>query len=603
MRLYKLKIEGFRKIKKAEVVFGDATFLIGENNVGKSTILSAIEFLLSSSPILDDHQYSRKIDTETGEEICESDTVILTAEFRNVPEIIINHRGFNKQRLISYEPIDGTDSGLAVVYRKTYKRGSKVLIEMQLSSQNKKAEFDHCKKPIDYKDAGIDENLLREIFNDDSFEKNITKKDEGKLEDISAIWNINPDDKTWIPNPGGIAGNVLSKLPSYLLISADNKSNEIDKDKGSMYTIMHDLFKEVRDSSVNYQRAQEYLNLLAKELDSQDEDKEFGKMMKELNHIIDGVFPCAKINATAILNDPNSALKPDFSILMSSNVSTPIQYQGTGMIRAAVFSLLRYRKQWEERKNQEFNRGLIIGFEEPEIYLHPNAANKMRDTIYELACDNSQIICTTHSPYMIDLSRKPKLVLNICNLNQDEFVNINPFNISDEFVKLQEDDKVCIKMLQKMDDHIARVFFAKRVIIVEGDTDALVLNKTIELMYHETKKKVLSDFQIIKARGKAAIIPLIKYLRAMNIDVFVIHDRDNETEGARIFNNPILNEIGDENKRLMMCECIEEELGYAPPSYEKPYKAYLFTNDWNNWDDIPERWRDHMKKVFVGYLD
>ena len=43
MKLYKLKIEGFRKIKRAEIYFGDATFLIGENNVGKSTVLEAIE--------------------------------------------------------------------------------------------------------------------------------------------------------------------------------------------------------------------------------------------------------------------------------------------------------------------------------------------------------------------------------------------------------------------------------------------------------------------------------------------------------------------------------------------------------------------------------
>ena len=48
MRLYKLKIEGFRKIISAEITFGDATFLIGENNVGKSTVLSAIEYLLTT---------------------------------------------------------------------------------------------------------------------------------------------------------------------------------------------------------------------------------------------------------------------------------------------------------------------------------------------------------------------------------------------------------------------------------------------------------------------------------------------------------------------------------------------------------------------------
>lgn len=35
-------------------------------------------------------------------------------------------------------------------------------------------------------------------------------------------------------------------------------------------------------------------------------------------------------------------------------------------------------------KDDAATRSLIIGFEEPEIYLHPSAANQMRDLIYEL---------------------------------------------------------------------------------------------------------------------------------------------------------------------------------------------------------------------------
>ncbi len=58
-------------------------------------------------------------------------------------------------------------------------------------------------------------------------------------------------------------------------------------------------------------------------------------------------------------------------------------------------------------KDDAATRSLIIGFEEPEIYLHPSAANQMRDLIYELSDGQSQIIATTHSPYLIDLSRKP----------------------------------------------------------------------------------------------------------------------------------------------------------------------------------------------------
>lgn len=39
MQLYSLNIEGFRKHIDTKIIFSDPTFLIGENNVGKSSIL------------------------------------------------------------------------------------------------------------------------------------------------------------------------------------------------------------------------------------------------------------------------------------------------------------------------------------------------------------------------------------------------------------------------------------------------------------------------------------------------------------------------------------------------------------------------------------
>ena len=60
MQLYSLCIEGFRKHYKTEIKFSDSTFLIGENNVGKSSVFAAIEHLLkpgkSSMSTEDFHQ-------------------------------------------------------------------------------------------------------------------------------------------------------------------------------------------------------------------------------------------------------------------------------------------------------------------------------------------------------------------------------------------------------------------------------------------------------------------------------------------------------------------------------------------------------------------
>ncbi len=167
------------------------------------------------------------------------------------------------------------------------------------------------------------------------------------------------------------------------------------KKNGVLHKILSELFKDVREQSENYKDAQTCLTLLAKELDPGDASSEFGKMMTELNTVLCGVFPESRIYASADFSSPD-ALAPTFAIEMSSNIRTSVANQGTGMVRAAVFGLLRFRQQWLKKRAGNDDRGLIIGFEEPEIYLHPSAANQMRDLIYELSDQNSQIVATTH---------------------------------------------------------------------------------------------------------------------------------------------------------------------------------------------------------------
>ena len=60
--------------------------------------------------------------------------------------------------------------------------------------------------------------------------------------------------------------------------------------------------------------------------------------------------------------------------------------------------------------------------------------------------------------------------------------NVFAFNHSDAFKRILEDDRTKVKMIQKIDDYVARVFFAHKALIVEGDTEDIVFRKTISLM-------------------------------------------------------------------------------------------------------------------------
>ena len=599
MKLYNLKISGFKRLREVNINFGDATFLIGQNNCGKSSILKAVEILLSGRKQLNNLDYHSIIDEETGETKVDNPVIVLEAEFRNLPEEARMWRGF-KGRIFSYETEDEiADTGLSVIYRKTYELGKDVIIEFKSKVRKISENYNDCKTPNDYIAKGLDKSLLNDF---PELDKAIGKSKGAldRLEQIDEIWDIS-EGEIWFQNPGGIPGNVLKMLPRFLLIPVDLSSTEIQGNtSGVLGKTLSELFETVRENSDNFKEAQSHLQNLAKELDPSDANSEFGKMMSDLNMVLESVFPDSKLHATTSLSDPTS-LKPTFNVEMSSNIKTSVDYQGTGMIRAAVFGMLRYRQKWLSAKEDEHARSLIICFEEPEIYLHPSAANQMREAIYELSTSNSQIIASTHSPYLIDIAKRPKQVLNRL-YHCGNHVDCNSFSVTEKFKLLQENDKDYVKMLLKIDSHIARIFFTNKVIIVEGDTEDLLIRESLKRLPRSEYLKLLSNFEIVKARGKAAIIGLVKYLRSMGIQPIVVHDRDASEPNAEKFNEPIASALGDGGQIILMHENVEDEIGYIA-TYEKPFKAYEQTKTWGaDWDSLPLKWRNKLKDIFEDYI-
>lgn len=602
MKLHSIKIEGYKRIQSATLLFSDATFLIGPNNAGKSTVLKAIEWLLSVKKTIPSTEYFSVIDNETGETKPIVDTITLEAEFRNLPIEANQWRGF-KGRIFKYSTDNQADTGLSVIYRKTFPLGKDVIIEFKSKEREIKSEFADCKTAQDLIDKGAPLTEVQELFSDLSTKIN-SKTARDKLEQLDDIWNTK-DSETWFQNPGGIPGVVLKMLPRFLIIPADTSIAEIEgASSGVLGKTLNELFEDVRGASKNYTQAQEYLDLLAQELDPEDSNSEFGKMITELNTVLASVFPESKLHATASLNDPKTALKPSFNIEMSSNVRTPVTHQGSGMIRAAAFGMLRFRQKWLSRKEDDHQRSLIVCFEEPEIYLHPSAANQMRDTIYDLSGRESQIVATTHSPFIIDLSKKPKQILNSLKFDSSGITS-SPFNVTDALHTLEEDVKAHVKMLLRVDDHIARVFFTKHVVIIEGDTEEIVLKEALMRLPKDRRLKIISDFEIIKARGKASIIGLVKYLTAMGIEPIVVHDRDGGIAGAEKFNQPIADALAGKGRVIQMHENLEQVLGYNAPTSEKPFRAYQETQKWDlsEWDKIPKVWRDKMVEIFGEYVE
>lgn len=611
LRLHSIRIQGFRKHYDTTVYFDQCSFIIGMNNMGKSSIFKAIDILLSDIKKIDKNDFYGIVD-ELNNNVTVCTEVILAAEFRNCPIESKQWRGL-KGRIFNYPKEDEEDTGLSLFYRKTFVNDANVKIEIKQNVRNVNDEYLTCRTKEELIGKGFPEQVLEEEYPEIPVTAVLTAKQKKQLESVDEYYIYDEENEEWFENPGGIPGVVLSKLPNFLLIPAQDKIDEISGNNGTLLKTLNNLFEDVRNSSTNFIEAQKHLSLLEQELDPNDDEKEFGKMMKELNGVLGDVFPNTALKANANLSNPDKSIKPTFDISMVSNYNTPVVNQGTGVVRAAVFAMLRYR---DMRENAQNNNSLIIGFEEPEIYLHPNAANQMRETIYNLASNpKNQLICTTHSPYMIDLSKSTKQVLTHLKSEvqtledretplEIEKIIANPFNLSKGFKALTAEDKTYVKMILKMDEYVAKAFFATNVLIVEGDTEDIVLKETFKRLPENVKNEVYQNWNIIKARGKAAIIPLLKYFNAMGIKPYVMHDKDEGVERAMVFNKPIA-DLVDGDRLFIIQNCIEDILGYPSPTKEKPFTAYKYIEEnWgNDWTGVQENWQELIEMIFNISVD
>ena len=93
---------------------------------------------------------------------------------------------------------------------------------------------------------------------------------------------------------------------------------------------------------------------------------------------------------------------------------------------------------------------------------------------------------------------------------------------------------------------------------------------------------------------------MVRYLKAMGIAPYVLHDKDSQVAGARVFNSSIVTEVGSSDRITMMEDCIEDVLGYPVPARDKPFAAYSTASKWGRtWSDVPITWRQACERIFA----
>ena len=184
---------------------------------------------------------------------------------------------------------------------------------------------------------------------------------------------------------------------------------------------------------------------------------------------------------------------------------------GSGFQRQFIYSLIqlgaKYMPVKVSKKEKDFTPSFtLLLFEEPEAFLHPSQQEKLARSLMSLGkADNWQVICSTHSSHFV--SRRAEMICSLVKLertdgvcksyqiSQTDWTTISSINQSDvraiaaaynmnaRTSPSADDnnlDMESIKFFLWLNPDRASLFFAEKVLLVEGPTEVAFINKLID---------------------------------------------------------------------------------------------------------------------------
>ena len=218
-------------------------------------------------------------------------------------------------------------------------------------------------------------------------------------------------------------------------------------------------------------------------------------------------------------------------IHLDDGVRTTADRKGHGLQRAVIFALLRswagaLRAEKKQKSEAELlprkqSASAIFAMEEPELFLHPHSQRRLSASLREIAdTPEHQVFICTHSTYFVDLSHYKEVAI----IRKDNSVLGSQVRQCTEELFASdhvEERKKRFHMGKWINPDRGEIFFAQRVIFVEGETERVIFPYLAEKL-----NCFNPDISIIDCGSKHNLPLYVTIAKAFHIPYIVIHDED-----------------------------------------------------------------------------
>ncbi|MNO65621.1 hypothetical protein D3C76_563850 [compost metagenome] len=476
------------------------TLIVGKNNSGKSTIISALEILINKKGVYtaDDFNYSylKKLLEQYEKSTEKVETPYLQFNIsigieKDSKDLITN--------LVPFMVLDDVD-----------KSELEILAKFELEDQE---AFTRDVKKI----------LENEQTAGSRFKKFL------ELIDDPERFKIN-----YYNSSGEIVKFNISNLIELKAIKANNIQNENSLSK-AFGTIIKYRFKELLGEGE--QELNQNLDSINTDLTTIIREKHTKGINESLEKIesIDRLKVSLRsdISFQKLIND---LIKYEY-IEQDNNIPENQFGLGYTNLMMIIADLIDYMEKYPENSfNSKVN---LISIEEPETFMHPQMQElfikNINDTIDSLLKNknknvNSQLIITTHSSHILNSKIHTGNTFNNINYVMVNNYHTHVVNLNDDIVIPKNEDngraENDLKFLKKHIKYkVSELFFSDAIIFVEGITEETLLKFYID-QTEKLNKYYISVFNIDGAHG----LVYHELIGLLNVPVLIITDLDIKRE-------------------------------------------------------------------------
>jgi len=591
MKIKSITIHNWRSIRDTEISLNDLLILIGQNNHGKSNILSAILFFF-------------------GEIKCEE-----LDFYRNTDELFID---------VTFEKLDEYDQKTFQKYvtsdrcMKVRKQANKSgtlsyhgYTEMSEEEWLKEDNAGNYTSREQVKDLPINQYLPT---NGRLSKANIIEAQQQYIREnrdkLKFTYTIETTNFLGTKNVAkGIFGDV------YFVPSVKEASSELSLKGNSVFNQLYTMvIQKMSDNNDEFRVLKDKFVSLIKSLNKLDDTGNTNQNrpteLNELEKALELELLAWNTTIDVEINPPNleDVFKIGTNIWIDDGIRTDVNRKGDGLQRALIFALIRSLAKItnlkenseevtpEDKKNRQSSKSSFFILEEPELFLHPQAQRQLFDSLVVLSKSGNQVFICTHSSSFLDLEYYKSICI-VKRENMGEGTYCLQCKV-DLFNDVMEKEK--FNLIYWLNPDRSELFFANKVILLEGQTDKTIiplLASKLEVFKHE--------YTLIDCGSKDTIKYYINLLNKFSIPYIAVYDKDHQSYKDKDAKNSADNssnkieECIDESigESLQLINDIEEELGIMDRNDKnKPYKALQKVSDKEY--VIPESLKNKIEKIY-----